>query len=86
MTLKPQVIILRISRRKFVNFKYARQMAMYGWMLSLANKTTFNISNPTFKSNMLLVSSIPPCNCGVFSLNGSHINLGMKMFTDLLKE
>ena len=35
--------------------------------------------------NMLLVSSIPPCNCGVFSLNGSHINLGMKMFTDLLK-
>ena len=69
----------------FVNFKYARQMAMYGWMLSLANKTTFNISNPTFKSNMLLVSSIPPCNCGVFSLNGSHINLGMKMFTDLLK-
>lgn len=69
----------------FVNFKYARQMAMYGWMLSLANKTTFNISNPTFKSNMLLVSSIPPCNCEVFSLNGSHINLGMKMFTDLLK-
>lgn len=69
----------------FLKFNYARQMAMYGWMLHLANKTHFKLPNPTFKANMLLVSSIPPCDCGVFSLNGKHIKRGMEMFTDLLK-
>ena len=69
-------------QNSFYKFHYYRQMAMYGWMLRvlLGKDESINV-----KSNMLLISTIPPFNSGVFKVLNTHINRGMKEFSELLK-
>lgn len=69
----------------FYRFHYYRQMMLYGWMLYLANKKFEWIKNPTFKVNMLLVSTIPPFDCGIMQVTKKDIDLGTKELSDLLK-
>ena len=37
------------------------------------------------KSNMLLISTIPPFNSGIFKVLNTHINRGMEEFSELIK-
>lgn len=73
------------GKDSFYKYHYYRQMGMYGWLLHLANKAIYKIPDLTFKCNMLLVSSIPPCNCGIYKVTNSHIQKGVQEFSDLLK-
>ena len=57
-------------------------MAMYGWMLRILLSKDESIS---MKSNMLLISTIPPFNSGVFKVLNTHISRGMSEFSELLK-
>lgn len=71
---------LNLFPGSFYKYHYYRQMAMYGWMLSLLLKNCKSI-----KSNMLLISTIPPYNSGVFKVLSTHIKRGMEEFSELLK-
>ena len=73
------------GKKSFYHFHYYRQMGMYGWMLSILNKHLYKFEKPTYKCNMLLVSTIPPYNCGVYSVNGKQVKRGVDEFSDLLK-
>ena len=69
-------------QNSFYKFHYYRQMAMYGWMLRILLSKDESIS---MKSNMLLISTIPPFNSGVFKVLNTHISRGMSEFSELLK-
>ena len=69
-------------KNSFFKYHYYRQMAMYGWMLFLLLGIKEKI---TMKSNMLLVSTIPPYNSGVFKVTDVSIRQGMEEFSELLK-
>ena len=73
------------GKESFYKYHYYRQMGMYGWMLNLANSAIYKLDTPTFLCNMLLVSSIPPCYCGVYKVSNSQVQKGIKEFADLLK-
>lgn len=66
----------------FFKFHYYRQMAMYSWMLFLLLGKGRKLN---MKSNMLLISTIPPYNSGVFTVLDTHIKRGMNEFSELLK-
>ena len=72
------------KKDSFFRFHYYRQLAMYGWMLSIANKVVYKIPNPTFKCNLLLISTIPPYDCDVYPISNKLIDKGLKEFTNLL--
>lgn len=72
------------KKDSFFRFHYYRQLAMYGWMLHLANKAIYKLENPTFKCNLLLISTIPPYDCDIFPISDKLINKGLKEFTDLI--
>jgi len=71
--------------KSFFKYSYYRQMAMYGWLLNIANQKIYKIKDMTFKSNMLLVSTIPTFKTGVFKVGKRHIKIGIEEFSDLLK-
>lgn len=68
----------------FVKYHYARQMAMYLWMLKLYTEKEYKI-NPTLKANMLLVSTVPDYRSGVYPVTNKQIRDGFLEFTKLLR-
>ena len=69
-------------QNSFYKFHYFRQMAMYSWMLFILLGKDKKIN---MKSNMLLISTIPPYNSGVFKVLDTHIRRGMIEFSELLR-
>lgn len=68
----------------FETYHYARQMAMYMWMLKLYVEKTYNV-NPTMKANMLLVCTVPDYRSGVYPVNTGKMRDGFLEFTKLLR-
>lgn len=71
-------------KESFDKYHYARQMAMYLWMLRLYIKEEYNVE-PELKSNMLIVSTIPDFRSGVFPVTNKHMQEGFGEFTRLLR-
>lgn len=71
------------GEHSFYNYHYYRQMAIYTWLLASYYKQqhkNIEINNP----KMLLVSTIPPNNCGIFEVSKDHIQMGLAEFKDLM--
>ena len=58
-------------------------MAFYIWLLKIANEKLFKLNNPTFKSNMLVVST-RDYNCAVFKVTNKDIKDGLDEFGKLI--
>lgn len=70
----------------FDKYHYNRQMASYLWLLTLYAKKYYNISNiNSLKANMLLISTVPDYNSGVFKVTKNEIEKGFCEFSNLLK-
>lgn len=69
----------------FYKYHYYRQMAFYLWFLKFANDRVFKIPDVQYKANMLLVSTVDPYDCGVYSVNNKQIKRGFDEFAELLK-
>ncbi len=70
----------------FTNFHYYRQMAMYFWMLRMYVMKEYPDFTPThFYANMLVVSTIPSHESGVFRVNVEDQKKGMEEFGYLLR-
>lgn len=70
----------------FDKYHYNRQMASYLWLLTLYAKKYYNISNiNSLKANMLLISTVPDYNSGVFKVTKNEIEKGFYEFSNLLK-
>jgi hypothetical protein len=67
----------------FFKYHYYRQMAFYIWLLKIANEKLFKLNNPTFKSNMLVVST-RDYNCAVFKVTNKDIKDGLDEFGKLI--
>lgn len=66
----------------FYKFHYYRQFGFYAWLLYLiygADKIN------SMKANVMISSTIPPFNSGVFTVLNTHIRRGMDEFKELLK-
>lgn len=71
--------------KSFFKYHYYRQMAMYLWMLGVYNQFELKIDKPIYKTNMLLVSTIPSHSSSVYTVTSQHINAGVKEFSKLIK-
>lgn len=69
----------------FVKYHYARQMAMYMYMLRLWCEKENGVKPSTSKANMLLISTVPDFLAGVYKVKNSQIAQGFKEFKDLLQ-
>lgn len=67
------------------NFHYNRELAFYGWLLSLCAKKFFNLSNPIVKGNFLVVETVPSYKSSIESMKTSWFKAGVKEFLTLLK-
>lgn len=72
------------KKESFFKYHYARQLALYGWMLKQLNNTVFHIEKPIFKCNILVVSTIPPYDSGVMNVSNNTIQKGIKELSKLL--
>lgn len=68
----------------FDKYHYARQMAMYMWMLKLYIENTYKVK-PSLKANMLIVSTVPDFRSGVYPVTNGHMKEGFLEFTKLLR-
>ena len=68
----------------FIRFHYHRQIAVYMLILQLYCTYLLGLEGYTYKSNMLVVETRPPFNCGAFSVNNSYIKEGLKEFKQLM--
>lgn len=68
----------------FQYYRYYRQMAVYIWLLQSIIKYVYNLENYQFKSNMLVVETIPEFQCKVYAVNGKQIKFGLEEFKNLL--
>ena len=71
--------------KSYYKYHYFRQMAIYSWILWLAYKKLGFSKLPIINANMLVVSTIPPNESGVFIVNDKHIKRGMDEFKKLMK-
>lgn len=71
-------------KESFDKYHYARQMAMYMWMLKLYIENEYKVK-PTLKANMLVASTVPDFRSGVFPVNNGHMMAGFLEFTTLLR-
>jgi len=69
----------------FEKFHYARQMAMYFYMLRIYVDQKYNFTPKHFYGNMMLVSTILDNYSGVFKINKYHQKKGMDEFSYLLR-
>lgn len=69
----------------FKKFHYNRQMAMYSWMLRLYVEKQFKFVPSYLGANMLLVSTVPDYQAGIFKVYNSQIRRGFLEFKDLLQ-
>lgn len=68
----------------FEKYHYARQMGLYGYLLLQYAQKKYN-RNFTLSGNMLLVSTIPQYNAGVFKVRNKQMLQGFEEFKALLK-
>lgn len=66
-------------------FHYHRQAGMYSWLLKLAAEKFYNIKDPEFEVNFLLVSTIPSHKTAVFTPSIEQVERGYDEFEKLLK-
>ena len=69
----------------FYKFHYARQMAMYFYMLRIYVAQNYDFIPKHFYGNMMLVSTIMDNQSGVFKMNKTHQKQGMDEFSYLLR-
>lgn len=70
----------------FVHFHYARQMAMYSWILKHYCAKHFGYDeNWTCESNMVVVETIPPYRADCYKVSKAQIREGMIEMFQLLK-
>lgn len=67
----------------FQKYHYYRQAGMYMWLLQCAIREHYNV-NYKYKSNILVIETLPEYASKVFSVNGKYINAGVKEFKQLL--
>lgn len=72
------------SSDSWIKYHYYRQAAFYSWLLIMLSKKEYALDNPNLRSNFMLVSSIPPCECGVYKASVKDFKKGMKEFKELL--
>lgn len=65
----------------FYKFRYFRQFGMYSWLLYLLLGNKAN----SIKANVIVSSTIPPFDCGIFKVLNTHIKRGLDEFKELLK-
>lgn len=66
----------------FYKFHYFRQFGFYAWLLYLDYK---NYDIAGMKANVIISSTIPPFNSGIFKVYNTHIRRGLNEFQELLK-
>lgn len=67
----------------FQKYHYYRQMAIY-MMLLQYYCNTINLNTYSFKSNMIVVETIPEFNCQVFPVKNTYIKKGLEEFKNLM--
>lgn len=73
----------QFGEHSFNNYHYYRQMAIYTWLLRnyyAQRYDNITVNNP----KMLLVSTIPPNECGVYEVSKDDIRKGLAEFKDLI--
>ena len=66
----------------FEKYRYYRQAAFYTWLLQAVNKTKY--PDYTYKTNFLVVETIPDYKCKVFRIQNKWIQLGLKETKELI--
>lgn len=69
----------------FIKYHYARQMAMYSWMLRLYTEAKFHSKPENLTANMLLVSTVPDYRAGIYKVTTASIRKGFLELKDLLQ-
>lgn len=75
----------KFKEDSFVKFHYARQMAMYLWMLKLYAQKELKMNNPDMYANMLVVCTCPDYRAGVCRVTTGEIKQGFEEFKRLLR-
>lgn len=78
-------ILSDFGTNSFVNFHYARQGAMYLWLLKLYAEKVYGLKHPNMYVNFMVVSTIPDYRAGVYACKNCEIEQGMFEFKRLLK-
>jgi len=70
----------------FIKYHYARQMAMYSWILSQYCGKHFSWDKTwTFRSNIAVVETVPPFSSQLYNVSREKLKEGMKELRQLLK-
>ena len=84
--LKTTGHILKEFPISFNSYHYYRQMSMYYWMLLIYIKKTYpDINEWKGRANMIVVSTIPEYNSGIYKVNNDQIKMGFDEFSYLLR-
>lgn len=75
----------KFKEDSFVKFHYARQLAMYLWMLRLYAEKELKLNKPSMFANMLVVCTCPDYRAGVCSVTNNEIKQGFEEFKRLLR-
>ena len=78
-------ILTDFGTGSFVRYHYARQMAMYLWMLKLYAQKTYSLEHSKMYANMMLVSTIPDYRSGLYRCHNQEIADGFREFKRLLR-
>lgn len=72
------------STNSFYTYHYYRQMAFYIWLLKIANEKIFQLADPIYKCNMLIISTRPNYDCLVYKVKNKDIKKGLNEFGKLI--
>lgn len=75
----------KFKEDSFIKYHYARQMAMYLWMLKLYAEKELKMQNPDMFANMLVVCTCPDYRAGVCNVTNGEIKQGFEEFKRLLR-
>lgn len=78
-------LVSNFPKEALLKYHYYREMALYSWLLTMAAKKNYGITNPKIKSNFLVVETIPNFYTRVVPMTRTLFNKGIKEFTYLLK-
>ncbi len=78
-------ILSSFGMGSFVNYRYARQMAIYSLLLRLYSQHHLKIDVQSQEANMLLIQSIPDYRCGIYKVSDKEILDGWEEFKFLMK-
>ena len=72
-------------QNSFNKYHYFRQIGIYSYLVSLLAKQKYNMNKYKLYSNMILVSTIPLYDTGIFVVNNLDIKKGLEEFKSLMK-